>query len=478
MSSNPELCYLKENISKLQLENIALKAEWNAVQNAYNTLVMQLSVIGSDSCTLPEDSTIKTMLRSAPIATMPLLNADPLPQLNQADYPKTCSWTEEEWKRWCMTPEGQCSNLQTSFLKDDTGQPLSNARVTSILQGMCSIWHGFHKCGAIDAETTWVLMPLTVKNTFQIEITHAFLELNLCADSWKSNMLAKKHYPSFKQMWFTNRSDERTMNSTKCKMKTETMVGDMVSPTPKRAKLHLGSRSNNGNDNIGDNFVVDTPGNQTSASISTTTSTSTPDSSLLGPVTQSSPVPVDSHCMMPGTDAPPDDSVPMPGGSTASDMSAVKQGDTGFKISPSLFKNPLSLVHQKEPPMYMCPPQQPSSVSLPVEQGRNPTSASGSNDHIRGGLSQGVVANVAATQASVQAVPGSMSQAKGAEKKTWWPPAYKSAWTLCMHCYQKQIGGLLEEFNLYWDALSEEVKGKYKSEARELVSSMFCILSV
>lgn len=244
---------------------------------------------------------------------MPLLNADPLPQLNRADYPKTRSWTEEEWKRWCMTPEGQHSNLQTSFLEDDAGRPLSNARVTSILQGMRGIWHGFRKCGAIDAETTWVSMPLTVKNTFRIEITRAFPELNLCADSWKSDMLAKKHYPSFKQTWFTNRSDERTANSTKRKMKTETTVGGMVSSTPKRAKLHLGSRSDDGDDNIGDNFVVDTPGDRTSASISTTTSTSTPDSSLLGPVTQSSPVPVDSHCTMPGTDAPPDNLVPMPG---------------------------------------------------------------------------------------------------------------------------------------------------------------------
>ncbi|KAI6041433.1 hypothetical protein EDC04DRAFT_2601761 [Pisolithus marmoratus] len=471
MSSNPELRYLKENISKLQLENIALKAERNAVQNTYNTLVAQLSVVGSDSCTSPEDSTIKTTLRSAPVTTMPLLNADPLPQLNWANYRKTRSWTEEEWKRWCMTPEGQCSNLQTLFLKDDTG-------VTSILQGMCGIWHGFRKCRAIDAETTWVSMPLMVKNTFRIEITHAFPELNLCADSWKSDMLAKKHYPSFKQTWFTNRSDERTANSTKCKMKTETTVGDTVSPTPKRAKLHLGSRSDNGDDNIGDNFVVDTPGDWTSASISTTTSTSTPDSSLLGPVTQSSPAPVDSCRTMPDTDAPPRRF----GGSTASDTSVVKQGDTGFKISPSLIKNPLSSVHQKEPPMYMCPPQQPSSVSLPVEEGRNPTSASGSNDHIRGGPSQVshadinggtslTVANVAATQASIQAVPGSTLQAKGAEKKTWQPPAYKSAQTLCMHRYQKQIGGSLEEFNLYWDALSEEAKGKYKGEARELVSN-------
>lgn len=279
-------------------------------------MVAQLSVVRPDSCTPQDDRAIKTVLRPAPIATMPLINADPLPQLNRADYPKTRSWTEEEWKGWCTTPEGQRSNLQTSFLEDDTGRPLPNTRVTHILQAMRGIWHRFRKHGAIDGQTTWASMPLMVKNMFRIEITRAFPELNLCADSWKSDMLAKRHYPSFKQTWFTNKSDEKTVNSTKRKVKIETTVGRTVSPTLKRARLRLGSQSpDDGDQDVSDNLPVDGSGDLSSASTSTTASSLMRSSSLLGPFTQSSPALVDSHHAMSDTDSPPDghDSATMPG---------------------------------------------------------------------------------------------------------------------------------------------------------------------
>ncbi|KIK15069.1 hypothetical protein PISMIDRAFT_16790 [Pisolithus microcarpus 441] len=521
MSSKPDLQYLKETINKLQVENVLLRAEWNAVQNAYNTLVAQLSVIGPDSCTPQDDCAIKTVLRPAPIATMPLINADPLPQLNHTDYPKTRSWTEEEWKGWCTTPEGQCSNLQTSFLEDDTGRPLPNTRVTHILQAMRGIWHGFRKHGAIDGQTTWASMPLMVKNTFRIEITRAFPELNLCADSWKSDMLAKRHYPSFKQTWFTNKSDEKTVNSMKRKVKIETTVGRTVSPTLKRARLRLGSRSpDDGDQDVSDNLPVDGSGDLSSASMSTTASSLMRSSSLLGPFTQSSPALVDSHHAMSDTDSPPDghDSATMPGesvrGPTAPDMGAIGQGDGGFKISSALIKNPLLSVPHTQLPVDVCLPQESLSVPLevtncdsllsvcptqppvdmhdtypsqqslnmpsPVVEGRNITPSSELKDQryqihpasIAGGTSlRGMAVNVIPMQASTageKSVGGGTNltaanviatqASMGGEKKTWRPPLNKSARTLCMHHYQKQVGGSLEEFNAYWDALSEEAK--------------------
>lgn len=39
-----------------------------------------------------------------------------------------------------------------------------------------------------------------------------------------------------------------------------------------------------------------------------------------------------------------------------------------------------------------------------------------------------------------------------------------------MHRYQRKIGGSLEEFNSYFEALSAEVKAKYKDESKKLVS--------
>ncbi|KAI6119079.1 hypothetical protein EV401DRAFT_2071745 [Pisolithus croceorrhizus] len=53
------------------------------------------------------------------------------------------------------------------------------------------------------------------------------------------------------------------------------------------------------------------------------------------------------------------------------------------------------------------------------------------------------------------------------------PLSNKSARTLCMHHYQKQVSGSLEEFNSYFKALSGEAKVKYKDEVKELVSSVY-----
>ncbi|KAI6102133.1 hypothetical protein F5141DRAFT_1065643 [Pisolithus sp. B1] len=55
------------------------------------------------------------------------------------------------------------------------------------------------------------------------------------------------------------------------------------------------------------------------------------------------------------------------------------------------------------------------------------------------------------------------------KKKSWHPPSNKSGRMLCMHCYQKQVSRLLDEFNSYFKALSPEVKMRYKDEAKDLV---------
>lgn len=39
-----------------------------------------------------------------------------------------------------------------------------------------------------------------------------------------------------------------------------------------------------------------------------------------------------------------------------------------------------------------------------------------------------------------------------------------------MHRFQKQIGGSLDEFNSYFEALSHEAKARYKDEAKDLVA--------
>ncbi|KAI6095028.1 hypothetical protein F5141DRAFT_1068749 [Pisolithus sp. B1] len=59
-------------------------------------------------------------------------------------------------------------------------------------------------------------------------------------------------------------------------------------------------------------------------------------------------------------------------------------------------------------------------------------------------------AEIASKQVSPPMVPN--------RKKMWHPLSNKSARTLCMHRYQKQVSGSLEEFNSYFKALSGEAK--------------------
>ncbi|KAI6156971.1 hypothetical protein BKA82DRAFT_1000321 [Pisolithus tinctorius] len=99
------------------------------------------------------------------------------------------------------------------------------------------------------------------------------------------------------------------------------------------------------------------------------------------------------------------------------------------------------------------------------------TPASGSNDSVNREHEDNTEASAITAQASMQTGLGQAPQPKGVMKKTWRPPSNKSARTLCMHRYQKQIGGSLEEFNSYYDTLSTDQKAKYKDEATKLVSS-------
>ncbi|KAI6002451.1 hypothetical protein F5J12DRAFT_783914 [Pisolithus orientalis] len=185
----PNAQVLQDMINRLQQENTALKAEHTA---------MQLMLNQPDQSAL-SDGFLNISLKSLPITTMPFLN---------------------DWKAFCMTVQGQASSAM-AFIEDANGQELASEKITNVLQTMQSIWHEFHTHGLVDAQTTWTLMLLQVKKAFHSELIQAFPELNFCKDSWKSDLLAKKHYLSFKQTWFTNRMDEKTNSTTKHKTKSK-----------------------------------------------------------------------------------------------------------------------------------------------------------------------------------------------------------------------------------------------------------------
>ncbi|KAI6153029.1 hypothetical protein BKA82DRAFT_10045 [Pisolithus tinctorius] len=223
------------------------------------------------------------------ITTMPLLNVPPILQLNQANYPKT----------------------------------------------------------------TWTLMLLQVKKAFHGELIQAVPELNFCEDLWKSNLLAKKHYLSFKQTWFMNRMDEKTNSATKHKTKSE-VVEDTDLPTGvrnvKHRKTDIFTAPKNSND---DSLQVD------SANMSSV------------PV-----IPV----------------VPTP--------NTVEQEDTGISVAAWLIKNPLSSLCP--PPVVRDSPELTMTISESVRLNENSNSSNECMSAIDKGGSQVKAPSTSVTSSILQ----------------------------------------------------------------------------
>jgi len=172
--------------------------------------------------------------------TSSLLKRNPPPQLDRANYFKVRFWTETEWKTWqATTAEGQQSSQYMSFLEDDDGKPLPSKQIGDILQTARDLWHKLCKRKFIDLDTTWTSMSASAKWNFRDEVTRACPELNLGEDLWKSDMLGKKNYGSFKQTWFTNRADDKVSGSGKCKVKKESVKSGS---TPVRGPVKSGRK--------------------------------------------------------------------------------------------------------------------------------------------------------------------------------------------------------------------------------------------
>lgn len=197
-------------------------------RKSYYALIGQLNrsvPVASDEASTAIDVTLRTW---TPVQTDSFLNPAPILQLKADNYPLVRFWTEKKWHVWKGTDNGEASTSKHSFLEDDLGQPLPEARVTSILSNMRDIWHKFRRRNLIDANITWTSMSLVVKKTFRAEIIKSFPELNLCEDMWKVDQLAKRHYASYKQTWFTNKSDEKSTSAGKRKMKVESDSNNMI----------------------------------------------------------------------------------------------------------------------------------------------------------------------------------------------------------------------------------------------------------
>ncbi|KAG9309553.1 hypothetical protein JVU11DRAFT_10531 [Chiua virens] len=163
-----------------------------------------------------------------------LSNVQAPPQLKVQDYPTVRFWTESQWKHWNESAEGQLSKQtdrthNTRFLEDLNSIWLDATRVAKILDCMRDIWHGFRLRNAIDATTTLKTMSHDLKTFFCNEMVKSHPETNLGEGAWKIDRLAKDHYSSYKQTWFTNKSKEKLALKRKVKLEMIDAEGSTAS---------------------------------------------------------------------------------------------------------------------------------------------------------------------------------------------------------------------------------------------------------
>ena len=270
---------MEATITRLQLEKATLEGAHSALQSSHSILISCLSYplytrkaytalvaqLNRTTSTPPAG----TSLDAINIALQPPVHTDisALPQVKQESYPQVRFWTLQKWREWNESPEGQASKTankahNTKFLEDEKGQPLNQTWITNILNSMRAIWHGFCTQNLIDATTTWTAMLLALKKALRSEMAKLHPETNLGEDSWKIDKLAKDHYSSFKQTWFTNKSEER--RPTKRKLKSEegtngnqgTADRGQSEPTAKRMRHESESSEHQASSESSDDLLV------------------------------------------------------------------------------------------------------------------------------------------------------------------------------------------------------------------------------
>ena len=137
--------------------------------------------------------------------------ASPLPteilEESQDDYPQVKFWHKADWskhqeveksKPTDPTSEDGRNDTMAMYIEDRCGVPVSNATLKEIRKTMRCVWNLFEDSG--EAPPQWGKASSKVVNAYRSELRQAHPELRLCANDWKSEMLAMQGYPS----WYQN----------------------------------------------------------------------------------------------------------------------------------------------------------------------------------------------------------------------------------------------------------------------------------
>jgi hypothetical protein len=134
-------------------------------KGSYDTLVSQINQISHNAFS-DSASPINTALQVLAPCDLPAP-----PQAKAGNYPCVCFWTQKKWTEWNESAEGRLSQQNdkfhnTRYLENITGERLNVTHVTNILNSMWEIWHFFCHQNFINANATWMTMPLSLKKAF------------------------------------------------------------------------------------------------------------------------------------------------------------------------------------------------------------------------------------------------------------------------------------------------------------------------
>lgn len=133
------------------------------------------------------------------------------PALKQSDYPDVPFWHEHEYTAHLNENKGESTtdepklrgssrasqgiNVAMRFVTDAAGTVVDGYRATKIRNRFTKLFGEIGASGT--APATWTKGSIELQRSFSADICQNYPEMELCADDWKVQHVAKKMYPGW-----------------------------------------------------------------------------------------------------------------------------------------------------------------------------------------------------------------------------------------------------------------------------------------
>ncbi|KAJ6549877.1 hypothetical protein B0H19DRAFT_1159945 [Mycena capillaripes] len=193
----------------LKRENLVLKTENSTLQNAYSAL---LKVVGP---ALFLGQSVGNNVSAPTTALGYAAPAPPRPAMKQIDYPDVPFWHEHEYTAHLNENKGESTtdepklrgsrraaqgmNVAMRYVSDRSGAIINGYRATKIMNRFTKLFNEMGLSGT--APAAWTKGSIELQKVFRADICQNYPEMELCADDWKVQYLAKKMYPGWSKTY-------------------------------------------------------------------------------------------------------------------------------------------------------------------------------------------------------------------------------------------------------------------------------------